>query len=340
MIASMKLKDEKLIKALFPDIVGQSQTKRKLAFFMENSRETHIFPNVFFVAPKGTGKTLMSRAIGANLMRTDKSGPKEFVEINTSTLKNLKQFMNQVALQHIQDKEVTIFFDEASELPKDLTMALLTMLAPNKDNRNYFSYDDYTFEIDFRRHTFLFATTESQDVFEPLKDRLERVELEDYTLPELGEIMQKRLPDIKVSQDLILDIASVLRGNPRAADSMGGHIINYLKRQKKKELAKRDWDTVKEYLALLPLGLSEIELRILNLLYQRAKDPISGGKGYSLLHLASITGMTTQSLQRDLEPYLLRHMLIEKESRGRVISSRGMDYIRNLRKSRGEDLKE
>ena len=42
-------------------------------------------------------------------------------------------------------------FDECSELPKDVTMALLTILNPNKDNKNTFDYEGYSFEIDFKR---------------------------------------------------------------------------------------------------------------------------------------------------------------------------------------------
>jgi Holliday junction resolvasome RuvABC ATP-dependent DNA helicase subunit len=336
----MKLKDEKKIEALFPDLVGQTAPKKKIAFFIENARQTGIFPNTLIVAPRGSGKTLLARCTAQNLKKREEDKPKPFVELNCSTIKNLKQFVNQVILMHLHEKEATILFDEASELPKDLTMALLTMLAPNKSNKNFFTFDDFTFEIDFRRHTFLFATTEAQDVFHALKDRLERIELEEYSSPELGEIMMKRLPDIKVAPELCLDVASVLRGNARAADVMGGHIASYCKSRKKDEFTRRDWDSLRDYLSILPLGVSEIELRVLMLLYNRVKDVRANSRGYSLLHLSSITDMTTQSLQRDVERYLLKLGLIEKETSGRVISAKGMDYIRGLKKLRGEDYKQ
>ena len=74
---------------------------------------------------------------------------KTFLEINCSTLKNVKQLVNQVLIPHVQHKECTILFDECSELPRDITMALLTILNPNPENKTTFSYDDYVLDFDF-----------------------------------------------------------------------------------------------------------------------------------------------------------------------------------------------
>ena len=38
-------------------------------------------------------------------------------------------------LPYVYDKDTTIIFDEASELPRDVTMALLTILNPNSTNQ-------------------------------------------------------------------------------------------------------------------------------------------------------------------------------------------------------------
>ena len=53
-------------------------------------------------------------------------------------------------IPHVHRQECTVLFDEASELPKDVTMAMLTMFNPNKDNRTTFSYEDY--QLDIRRN--------------------------------------------------------------------------------------------------------------------------------------------------------------------------------------------
>jgi len=47
------------------------------------------------------------------------------------------------------NNEITILFDEAHALPKDLTMAFLTIFNTEKTNTKEFVYDDQTFIFDF-----------------------------------------------------------------------------------------------------------------------------------------------------------------------------------------------
>ena len=156
-------------------------------------------------------------------MMNDETGkPKTFLEINCSTLKSVPQFVTQVVVPHIHDKEVTVLFDESSELPKSVTMMLLTVLNPNAENRTTFSFEDYVMDFDFSRQSFMFATTEAHKMFHALIDRCDRIDLEEYTYDELGEIMQRNLESIELDceRDLLGEIAPVLRGNARAAQKM------------------------------------------------------------------------------------------------------------------------
>ncbi len=246
-------------KNLFPDIVGQTVAKRKLGFHLENYAETKLIPHLLFIAPKGCGKTTMAKATGRNLMGEENLyKPKRFLELNCSTLKSVKQFFNQVVIPHINDQEVTVLFDEASELPKDVTMMLLTCLNPNKENRTSFSYEDYTVDFDFRRQTFMFATTEAHKMFHALTDRCDRIDLEEYTYPELGEIVDRVLGDDNVvfEKGLLDEIATVLRGNARAAQKMANNIRSYAGRLKTNKFSREHWGALKHALGILPLGLN------------------------------------------------------------------------------------
>jgi Holliday junction resolvasome RuvABC ATP-dependent DNA helicase subunit len=211
------------MKETFENIVGQDAAKKKLNFFLGGYKATGIVPHLMFVAPKGCGKTTMAKAFGKQLLARhdeDRIGrPKRFLEINCSTIKSVKQFFNQIVIPHINEKECTVLFDEASELPKDVTMALLTILNPNKENRTSFSYEDYVVDFDFSRQTFMFATTEAQQIFHALMDRTERVDLEDYTYDELGEIVKRVCEGKKFDNDILPDVATVLRGNARGSSS-------------------------------------------------------------------------------------------------------------------------
>ena len=304
---------------LFPSIIGQDNAKRVLNFFCDGFKQTKVMPHLMFVAPKGCGKTTFAKAVARRLKRIDDA--KRYFEINCSTIKNVKQFFNQLVIPIMQDRDATILFDECSEIPKDVTMALLTILNPNPDNLTTFSYEDYTVDFDFRRLSFMFATTETQSVFHALMDRLERVDLEEYTLDEMGQIVNLNL-DIDIDSKTLLDIASVLRGNARAAQKMAQKIESYCRQKKVTGFGTGDWQELSRILSIFPLGLNITEIQLLNIL----KDH----KDCSLTNLSAKTGLSKQAVQRDFEIYLQKHSLMEITTAGRNITAKGLDYLKTI----------
>jgi Holliday junction DNA helicase RuvB len=304
---------------LFPDIIGQSNAKRVLDFFCKGYEKTSIIPHLMFVAPKGCGKTTMAKATARRLKSINKD--KKYFEINCSTIKNVKQFFNQLVIPYMQDREATILFDECSEIPKDVSMALLTILNPNPDNQTTFSFEDYTVDFDFRRLSFMFATTETQSVFHALMDRLERVDLEEYSLEEMGKIVGMNL-EIDIEPKALEDISSVLRGNARAAQKMAQKIESYCEQSDIKKFTYSDWQKLSNILSIYPLGLNTTEILLLNIL----KD----NKDCSLTNLAAKTGISKHAIQRDFEIYLQKHSLMEITTAGRNITAKGLDYLKKL----------
>jgi len=318
------------ITKLFPKVVGQNVAKRRLAFYLKNYRASQIMPHLMFVAPKGCGKTMIAKAMGSKMLKEDGSRAKKFLEINCSTIKNIKQFVNQILVPHVHRQECTILLDEASELPKDVEMALLTMINPNEENRTSFSYEDYVIDFDFRKQSFMFATTEAQSIFHALMDRCERVDLEEYSYDELGEIVGRICGDKTFDEGLLPEIATVLRGNARQAQKMSTHISSYLASKGGEHFNRHDWKVLSYALGIIPLGLSRIELQILRLLEEK--------KECSLTLLASKTGLTRGCLQRDFEMYLQKYSLMEIGQGGRSLTKKGQEYLDNINKYL-EDIK-
>lgn len=315
---------------LFPKVVGQNVAKRRLAFYLKNYRASQIMPHLMFIAPKGCGKTMMAKAMGSKMMEKDGEKAKRFLEINCSSIKNLKQFVNQILVPHVHGKECTILLDEASELPKDVEMALLTMINPNDENRTTFSYEDYVIDFNFRRQSFMFATTEAHSIFHALMDRCERVDLEEYSYDELGEIVGRICEGKTFEDGLLPEIATVLRGNARAAQKMSTHITSYLASVSREHFSMKDWKFLSFSLGIIPLGLSRIELQILRLLEEK--------KECSLTLLASKTGLTRACLQQDFEMFLQKNNLMEIGRGGRELTKVGQDYLKNIDKYL-EDIK-
>ncbi len=308
----------------FSNVVGQDAAKKRLNFFLQSYRNDGIVPHVMLVAPKGAGKTLMAKSFARNLLFNGK--PKPLLEINCASIKNLASFINDVIAPYCVDENITLFMDECSELPKDVTMSLLTMLNPNKDNMNVFNYKDFSWAVDFRKITFLFATTEAQDIFHALMDRCERIDLQEYTHEELGEIVKMAAEDIKFSNDnLVKEIASTLRGSGREAFKMARKLSDYCKNRKKKIFNKKDWLILRQILDILPLGISRIELQLMRILLRE--------RYCRLTNLAAKMGLTRACVQKDGEIFLQRNDLIEIDPRGRVLTKEGKELLVNINKN-------
>ena len=303
----------------FPDIIGQESAKRVLDFHIGGFKATKVMPHLMFVAPKGCGKTTLAKAVARTLKGIDDA--KRYFEINCSTIKNVKQFFNQLVIPLMQDRDATILFDEASEIPKDVSMAMLTILNPNSENRTSFSFEDYTVDFDFSRLSFMFATTETQSVFHALMDRLERVDLEEYSIDEMGQIVAMNL-EIDIEPKTLHDIASVLRGNARAAQKMAHKIVSYSKQNHVRRFDATHWKDLSKILNIFPLGLNVTEIQLLRIL----KD----NKDCSLTNLSAKTGISKQAVQRDFEIYLQKHSLMEITTAGRNITAKGLDYLKLL----------
>jgi len=310
---------------VFHKIVGQNKAKRKLNFYLRGHKQTGIVPNMMFVAPKGSGKTYLAKEFRHGLIRREGEDagakPKQLVEVNCSTLKSVKQFFNALIIPHVNDKEVTVLFDEASELPKDVTMALLTILQPNPQNKNSFSYDDYTVDFDFARQTFLFATSEIHKVFHALTDRLERIDLEEYTQAQLSEIIQRNLPDVSFEAGVLEnEVATVLRGNARSAQKMANDIRAFVGQTN--QFTCENWEEMKMELGINSFGLTPLEIQIMRTLAAR--------KETSLTCLSAVTGMSKESIQKDVELYLQKLGMMVITTLGRALTAKGFDYLKNL----------
>lgn len=304
----------------FSHLIGQDNVKKKLNFYLKAYNATSVCPFLNLVGAKGLGKTLFAKEFAKNLKNKDGS-KRPFLELNCSTIKSNSQFFEQIFIPLIMNNEITILFDEAHALPKDLTMAFLTIFNTEKTNKKEFSFEDQVFEFDFTKQTFIFATTESDRLFPPLKDRLSTVDFEPYNTDSLGEIIKLNCDGINFSDESLHKLSLTVRGNARNAVMRSKEIVLYCESENQNTFEVVDYLKLTDLLGILPHGITCTEKQILEILTERGSC--------KLQTLSAVTGLSPTSLRRDHEVYLLRKNLIQIDGE-RKITNFGKTLIESI----------
>ena len=303
----------------FEELVGQKNVKKKLNFYLKAFGKTNLCPFFGFFGAKGLGKTAFAEAFASGLTNTDGS-QRKYMHINSSTIKNNDQFFEQIYIPQMLEKEITIFFDEAHELPMDLTTALLTILDTSSNHIRHFAWRETSYSFNFKHHTFMFATTESNKLFPPLKDRLTSIDFDSYSNKELGQIL-KLGAECDIDFDVLDGLSSVVRGNARNAMMKAKDINLYAEAEGVKVFDKQDYDKFCDTLGILPFGITCTEKQILKVLDEKGTCTLS--------FLAAKLGLSPASLRCDHESYLLRKNLMEIDGK-RKITPLGRKLIESI----------
>ena len=300
----------------FPDLVGQHAVKKKLSFYLDAFEKTSQSPFLLMAGAKGLGKTEFAKAFAKNLSNQD-GDKRAFLELNCSTIKNNEQFFEQIFIPLIMDNEITILFDECHALPKDLTMAFLTIFNAESSARKVFEWNGMNFDFNFKQQTFIFATTETDKIFPPLKDRLTVVDFEPYNIEELAEIVKLCTSEIDFEDDCLKSVASTIRGNARSAVKRSKEIMLYCGAKEKNTFNSKDFEDLSDQVGILPLGLTHTEKQVFLILQEAGSATLTG--------LSAQLGLSKTCLQRDHELYLLNKNLMEIDCK-RKITAKGRKF--------------
>ena len=304
----------------FPNLIGQHNVKKKLSFYLDAFRKTGQAPFLNLIGAKGLGKTEFAKAFAKNLYNED-GDRRSFLELNCSTIKNNEAFFEQIFLPLIADNEITILFDECHALPQDLTMAFLSIFNTEKNSIKKFEWNEMTFTFNFKRQTFIFATTESDKIFPPLKDRLTTIDFEPYNEDELAQIVKLCTPNVQYVNDSLDRVATTIRNNARSAVKRSKEINLYCGAKENHVFGLQQLNDLCDQVGILPMGISYTEKQILQALNDCGSATLTG--------LAAKIGLSKSALQRDHELYLLNKGLMEIDGK-RKITGKGIELCKEL----------
>lgn len=309
--------DKELRPSSWDEYVGQKAIKKNLNILIKAATERGTPPeHVLFYGPPGLGKTtlahLVARETGRNLKIT--SGPAiERVGDLASILTNLSH-------------GDILFIDEIHRLNKTIEEVLYPAMESGVlDIIIGKGPSARTIQLELPAFTLLAATTRVAMISSPLRSRFSGgvFRLEFYTEEEIEEIIRRsaRIIGVSFKEGAEKEIARRSRFTPRTANY-------FLKRARDfAQVENRDLDreTVDHSLKLLGIdekGLSPSDRHLLEVM----ADKFNGGP-VGLGTLAAALSEEEATIEEFNEPYLLQLGLIERTTRGRVLTPHAYEHL-------------
>jgi Holliday junction DNA helicase RuvB len=296
-------------------VIGQSDAKKTLDFFIRSHSHDVPFPTLLFTGGHGLGKTYFSSLVTKSLNR-------KMIEINCGKIKTTKEFVDIILSRVVGNECKTILLDEGHELSDDITTLLLTMLNPNSENVNYIPYLNNTNLIwDLTKINVIMATTDAYQIFKPLRNRCQEIYFYPYNEKDLYRIVKMYTKGIKLKCDKT-ELAYLCRSRARDAYVVSQNIIRHTNMKKDKDFCDKDLEELKNFLGYFPMGLKKNEIELLKIIQE--ESPISSA------NLAIRLMINESNVKEELEVRLRELGFINSTTKGRVVTDKGENYLKNL----------
>jgi Holliday junction DNA helicase RuvB len=284
----------------FDGIIGQDNVKACLKIAIESARKRgDVLNHSLFLGPAGTGKTTLALAtaheLGSNILLANGG--------NIAKLKDVTPYLSRLQFGDV------LFIDEVHRVNKRVQEALFTVM---EDFRLDISKGCQS--IHYKPFTLIGATTEAGMLLRPFYDRfIHQFQLENYSIEELCKIININLIklNINASGKAVKNIAQRSRFTPRIANSLLQWCRDYaisINSDISDEIVNKSMNLKK----IDKNGLDRADRQYIMVL-KRA------GKPLGLQTIVATTGLSRETIEHQIEPFLFKLGMIEKSSKGRML---------------------
>lgn len=320
-ISQNPLEDDANDNAIRPvrldDFNGQDDIKENLKIAIAAAKQRgEPLDHILFSGQPGLGKTTLANIIAREMgvgfhstIGTLLEKPKDIIGLFTSIEEGDVIFVDEI---HRTNPVV-----EETLYPAMEDFTLDTINGEGKNAR--------PFKVNLEPFTLIGATTKPGNLCAPFRDRFgHNMRFNLYTQNELVTIAKRsaKIMDINATQSGIDEIAKRSRGTPRIVNRLLRRVRDYAVVKGNGTITPEVAASALNLLKIDPMGLDELDKRILSLM---AKD--FEGKPVGLKTISISVGEDIRTIEDMYEPYLIQIGFLKRTSQGREITKAAKQYI-------------
>ena len=229
-----------------------------------------------------------------------------------------------------------LFIDEIHRLPKSVEEYLYTAMEDFRvDIVHGEGTNARTLNLWLKPFTLIGATTRAGLLSAPLRDRFQiREHLDFYRLEELTEIVLRNAKKLRIAVDeaSATEIARRSRSTPRIANNLLRWVRDYA-------ISKADGDVALDLThdALKMAGIDDLGLDRQDRKYLQTLIGVFAGGPAGVEAIGHTMNVSSDTLEDEIEPFLLRSELIVRTPRGRMARPEAFEHLQIAPPEPGED---
>ena len=297
--------------------IGARIIKERLKVALEatwNLGNGCVFPHTLALGAGGLGKTeiarIIAREMGCELVETLGQSIRTTIELNAMLL---------------MSEGGCLLIDEAHSLSADIQVTLLKVLQEGMIFLPQAGGGGKVKPITLKPFCLIAASTDEWALARPLVDRFRLLlRFDYYSVEDLTMLIARRARSASIAIDdgVAELIAQRAKGTPRLAIRLLEACVRTMLAEATGTVSLATFERTCQLEQIDSRGLDALEQRYLGLLAE-------AGGGLRLNVIASCLGLPRPTLERAIEPYLVRTRLIEKTDGGRILTTLGRQHLVN-----------
>ncbi len=309
--------EDELRPSRLEDVVGQAAVVERIRILLQAARKrSEPLGHLLLDGPPGPGKTTLAM-VTANELGSDfqiTSGP------SLSAPKDLLPYLTNASEGSV------LFIDEIHRMPPAVEEFIYPAM---EDFRVDITLGDglnaRTINMKLQPFTVIGATTRSGMLTAPLRDRfVSREHLSFYSLDELSMIVRRNAAKLRtqIADEAAAEVALRSRGTPRKANNWLRWARDYADARADGEITIAVAEAALRMKSVDSLGLEELDRRYLETII----TVFSGGPA-GVQAIAHTMNLPADTLEDEIEPYLLRQGLLQRTPRGRMLTAKSYNHL-------------